>query len=129
MKKSLFILLLCRLSSLSAQGDFTNALEAFHTTLAFTYHPMVDDSNFSPIRNRVSELSANAEKVEETLDSFTHSDKQLENAVEQLAEQCRALKDVIIKGAKDEIIRMRLTDIHEKFHEIERMKSEIEEKE
>jgi len=123
MKKTLCLILFCLVvfsgKNLYAQQGFKEALDNFHNTLAFTYHPMVDDSNFTPIRKRSGELAAAAANVEKSLDAKKARNEKLEAGVEQLAEQCKALDEVIQKGATDDIIRTRLSAIHTKFHELE----------
>ena len=131
MKKIVFIFLMIAnliVAKSFAQVSFRQALDDFHNTLAFTYHPMADDSNFAPIHKRSAELATGAEAIEKALDGLPEKKAVLENAVEQLAEQCKALDDVIQKGAPDEIIRTRLTAIHSKFHEIDEMFSKEEKK-
>ena len=56
-------------SSTFAQDHFKQALDDFHHTLAFTYHPMIDDSNFTPIRSRSHELAQKAEALEKSFES------------------------------------------------------------
>jgi CRISPR/Cas system-associated protein Cas10 (large subunit of type III CRISPR-Cas system) len=108
-------------SALFAQDSFKQALDDFHHTLAFTYHPMVDDSNYTPIRSRSHELAQKAEALEKSFESEKEKPAGTEQSVEQLVEQCEALDDVIQKGATDEAIRTRLSAIHDKFHQLESM--------
>jgi len=124
MKKVLLftlVLLATISSSLLAQDTFKQVLDDFHHTLAFTYHPMIDDSNFTPIRSRSHELAQKAEALEKSFESEKEKPEGMEQAVEQLVEQCEALDDVIQKGATDEAIKTRLSAIHDKFHQLESM--------
>ncbi|MCY7409015.1 MAG: hypothetical protein LH473_01985 [Chitinophagales bacterium] len=113
------ILLSCATKS-NAQQTFKEALDDFHYVLAFTYHPMMDDSNFAPIKERSEKLAAAAEQVQ---NFFNKSDLKggLDKSVEKLTEQCEALDEVIKKNASDEVIRVRLDVIHTGFHELEKL--------
>jgi ferritin-like metal-binding protein YciE len=99
-------------------------LDDFHWVLAFTYHPMIDDSNYTPIRERSTRLLEAAEKVETELDNsdVAHG---LEKSVEQLTEQCKALDEVVKKNAGNDVIRTRLTSIHNLFHELETLNNKL----
>ncbi len=115
------------ISGLQAQVKEWKELEDFHYTLGFTYHPMADDSNFKPIRTRSAELATKADTLERSIDRLPVKNTRLEVAIESLAEQTKALDDVIHKNASDSVIRVRLTAIHNKFHEIERIRNESKE--
>ena len=115
------IALLVVASPLFAQQPLKKALDNFHNTLAFTYHPMADDSNFAPIHKRSSELADAAAEVKRVSDSLGIKRPSLMKSVNQLAEQCRALDEAIHNGISDDSIRPQLTAIHSKFHELEDM--------
>ena len=125
MKKTVFIFLFLTVSSskLFAQQALKQALDDFHYTLAFTYHPMADDSNFTPIRKRSAQLAASAEKVKRVTDSLATKNSLLAKNIDQLTEQCQELDGFIQKGTTDDAIRIQLTAIHSKFHEIDEMVS------
>ena len=121
-KLPLLLTLILLLSSAAfAQDVYKKALDDFHQTLAFTYHPMVDDSNFTPIRSRSHELAQRAEAIEKALESEKEKPDNIEQGVEQMVEQCEALDNIIQKGATDEAILTRLTSIHDKYHQLESM--------
>ena len=120
MKKiSAILLMLILASPLLAQQALKKALDDFHYQLAFTYHPMADDSNFTPIRNRSTQLSNAAAEVKRVADSLAIKETSIINDVNQLAEKCRALDEAIQKGTSDDMIRTQLTAIHSEFHELE----------
>lgn len=125
MKKNVFALLLFLVSSpeVFAQQALKQALDDFHYTLAFTYHPMADDSDFTPIRKRSNQLAASATEVKRVSDSLATKKVKLVKDIDQLAEQCHVLDEFIQKGTTDDVIRMHLTAIHSKFHEIDEMVS------
>lgn len=102
-----------------AQDALKTAIDDFHTTLAFTYHPLADENNFEPIKSRSRELADKAESIEDALEAMKKKPKELEKLVEPFAEQCEALDKVIKEGASDEAIRSRMNSIHERFHELE----------
>jgi len=108
-----------------AQDNFKRALDNFHQTLAFTYHPMMDDSNFSPIKAQSHELAERATAIETAFNSEKDQLKGLENAVSDLSEECTALDEAIKKEAKDEVIRARLSEIHDHYHQLEELYNRI----
>jgi hypothetical protein len=130
LKTIVFVLLLLIVAppELFAQQALKQALDDFHYTLAFTYHPMADDSNFTPIRKRSTQLAAGAAEVKRVSDSLGSKNASLLKGIKQLAEQCRGLDESIQRGSTDEVIRKQLTAIHSKFHEIDEMVSEGKEK-
>src|SRR5258706_15171559 len=107
MKKLIFILGFVLIASFPTFGQdaFKTALDDFHRTLAFTYHPMMDDSNFTPIRSRSHELAQKAEAIEKVFATEKEKPEGAEQGIEQLVEECEALDDIIQKGATDDAIR------------------------
>ncbi|MCS6917569.1 MAG: hypothetical protein RMK52_00565 [Chitinophagales bacterium] len=102
-----------------AQQELKQAVDDFHYSLAFTYHPMADEGNYDPIRKRSGELVEKARQVEQALYATREVPKELESRVDVLAESCAALHAIIQQGATDEAIYQRLTRIHDLFHEVE----------
>lgn len=102
-----------------AQPELKQAIDDFHYSLAFTYHPMADDGNYEPIRKRSLELVQKAQLVKAACQAAESAPKALESRIEVLAESCTALHDVISQGAADEVIYQRLSRIHDLFHEVE----------
>ena len=82
---------------------------------------MVDDSDFTPIHKKSSQLSGAAAEVKRVADSLAIKRTSVMKNVNQLAEQCLTLDNAIQKGASDDVIREQLTAIHSKFHELEEM--------
>lgn len=123
MKKIIFISLLLTSTApkLFSQERLKKALDDFHYTLAFTYHPMVDDSDFSPIRKRSAQLAKDAAEVKRVSDSLGIKSPLISKGVNQLTQQCRTLDEAIQKNATDDVVREQLTAVHSKFHELEEM--------
>jgi len=115
----MLLLLVATSAKLFAQEQLKKALDDFHYQLAFTYHPMADDSNFTPIRNRSTQLSNAAAEVKRIADSLGIKRASLVKDVNQLFEKCHALDEAIQKGTSDDMIRTQLTAIHSEFHELE----------
>lgn len=59
MKKILLpvFILFAFMSKAYSQDALKEAIDNFHTTLAFTYHPMADEGNFEPIKAKSHELA------------------------------------------------------------------------
>ena len=126
MKKIPVVLLLltASLSNLFAQPALKQAIDDFHYTLAFTYHPMADDGNFTPIRQRSALLATSAAEVKRVSDSLGIKNTALAKEINRLAEQCKALDESIQNGSADDLILEKLTTIHSQFHAIEEMASD-----
>lgn len=118
------LLLITTAPGLFAQQALKRVLDDFHYALAFTYHPMADDSNFTPIRQRSGKLAASAAEVKRITDSLETKNTALAKEINKLAEQCRVLDESIQNGSTDDLIREQLTTIHSKFHAIEEMVSD-----
>ena len=106
---------------LFSQERLKKTLDDFHYTLAFTYHPMSDDSNFAPIHKKSAQLASDAAEVKRVADSLGIKRTSVMKGVNQLAEQCNMLDEAIQKGTTDDVIREQLTAIDSKFHELEEM--------
>ncbi|MCS6991031.1 MAG: hypothetical protein NZL95_04145 [Chitinophagales bacterium] len=103
----------------NAQTSLKQAVDDFHYTLAFTYHPMADDSNYQPIRNRSAELLEKARLIEKAMYGEASLPEEIESKIDVLVSSCAALHDVIQQGATDTAIFSRLSRIHDLFHDVE----------
>lgn len=121
MKKILLpvFILFAFMSKAYSQDALKEAIDNFHTTLAFTYHPMADEGNFEPIKAKSHELAEKAKSIEEAYEKTKKKPKEMEPAIESLEEQCETLDKVIASGADNETIKTRLSTIHDRFHELE----------
>ncbi|MDX2127883.1 MAG: hypothetical protein SFU91_02465 [Chloroherpetonaceae bacterium] len=90
----------------------------FHIVMAETFHPMDNDSNFTPIKTRSKELVEAAQKWINSKPPFEleHPEGCAE-ALVKLVSASEALHNQIQAGASDEEIRKSLTALHDLFHE------------
>ncbi len=128
MRALFFTFLLCAGYVATAQTAFKDAIDDFHMTLGFTYHPMADDQNYNPIRKRSGELFEKALAMERSLYQLEEVDSLLEVHVELLTESCAQLHQEIEDEASDEDIYKNLSAIHDLFHYIEDLYRRFEEK-
>jgi len=82
---------------------------------------MADDSDFTPIHKKSTQLASAAAEVKRVADSLGIKRASVMKDVNQLDAQCNMLNEAIQRGASDDVIREQLTAIHSKFHELEEM--------
>jgi hypothetical protein len=128
MKKAVFVFALLFTAAVAnaqeVNDQLKKSIDDFHWSLAFTYHPMMDDSNFEPIKTRSGELVEKAKAIERNVEALNKKQKELSTASEVLLEQCTALDEVIKKGAADDVIKTRFSIIHDRFHELETLSAQ-----
>ena len=108
-----------------AQSLEWKELDDFHSVLAFTYHPMVDENNFEPIKNRSGELYEKAVTLKKgKLPKHSPSKDELKALIDSLVTSSKELDDLIKAGATNDIISEKLSVIHQTFHSIEHKASE-----
>lgn len=93
-------------------------LNSFHEIMAASYHPLKDSGNVEPAKKLINQLADEAEKwAAAPLPEKVDNDKVKTN-LQQLKTDTRALADEIKNGAADEVVKEKLTAIHELFHHL-----------
>jgi hypothetical protein len=93
-------------------------LKKYHTAMSSTFHP-VEDGNFEPIKTRSADL---VEAAKEWKNSTPPADFNKPNIKEKLNllydESVTLDKFIKVKTHTDEEIKVELTKLHDRFHEI-----------
>jgi hypothetical protein len=103
-----------------AYGQKWKEVDDFHWTLAFTYHPLEDENNFEPIRNRSEELYERAVAIQKAaIPSCVNDVESAKQLIDSLVTKTKMLDEMIKAAGSDDSIRTSLREIHDLFHEIE----------
>jgi hypothetical protein len=126
LKVVIAIVLLVVANSVSAQSTFDKwpAIKEFHDVMSETFHP-AEEGNLAPIKARSEEMMNKAAALKTASMPAEFRTKAIYASVEKLIGQSNAIHDLIIaKGADDTIVKS-LTEMHDVFHEIVGLCSEI----
>jgi hypothetical protein len=94
-------------------------LDAFHTLMAATWHPVTGSNDFKPIREKAGALADaatawSASKVPAACDT-----KPVRDAVALLRTDSRAIADLVAKQAADSTVKRALSALHDRFETVE----------
>ncbi|WP_375559204.1 hypothetical protein ACE193_15880 [Bernardetia sp. OM2101] len=113
------------------QIDVWEGLEAFHMSIALTFHP-AEDGDFEPVKNDSDEL---VEAAENLLSSklpvyFEKSEskklkKDLQTTLQKLVKQSKELHTLVeTKKATDKELLTKLNNLHSTYHHIEELNNQ-----
>jgi len=93
-------------------------LDSFHKIMAEAFHPLKDSGNLAPAKKLAGDLAAEAERwAAATLPEKVNNDEMKSN-LEKLKTDSRSFADEIAKGTSDEVLKAKLTALHDQFHKI-----------
>jgi len=93
-------------------------LESFHKIMADVFHPLKDSGDIKPVKKLAAQLAEEADRLaSSSLPESLRSDEMKSN-LEKLKADSRALADEISKGATDDVIKEKLSALHNLFHKI-----------
>ncbi|MCS7012644.1 MAG: hypothetical protein NZM05_03280, partial [Chloroherpetonaceae bacterium] len=96
-------------------------LDDFHTVMAETYHP-IEEGNFAPIRARAGELAQRAKEWANSSPPANYTVKpEFKTAMDSLVKESAHLAEIIAKNAPNSEVKIALTALHERFHQVEGM--------
>lgn len=101
------------------------ALKDFHMVMAQTYHPM-EDGDFNPIRNRSGEMVEKAKALSTADIPNSFRTTPIKNAINELVSGAESLDKLVKKKAKNDKIEASLTKLHDTFHKIQGLCSEVD---
>lgn len=120
-KTLLFVLLLfaaCSGKEKKSSDSTWKELESFHKVMADVFHPLKDSGNLAPIKQHASHLAEEAERLASSSLPEKLNNDEMKSSLEKLKTDARSLADEIARGASDEIVKEKLTVLHEQFHKI-----------
>ncbi len=124
MKNQFVILLLLTLTTSCSikkhheeKGEWKE-LASFHKIMAEVFHPLKDSGNVAPAKKMAAQLADEAEHwAAASLPEKVNNDEMKSN-LQKLKADTRTLADEISKGASDDIVKEKLTSLHNQFHKI-----------
>jgi hypothetical protein len=101
----------------AAGGESWKEMDAFHEVMAATYHPM-EEGDFKPVRSRAAEMATKAKQWSDSKPPKELNTAKIKDSLAKLLRDSQALELMVKKNAKDDKIKIALTALHERFHEI-----------
>jgi superoxide dismutase len=93
-------------------------LTTFHGVMGQTFHP-AEENNLIPIRNRSAELVEKAKALQAAKIPTQFDTPQIKDAIARLVKGAEELNTMNKKRTKDEVLKTKLTALHDVFHEIQ----------
>ncbi|HLZ17630.1 MAG TPA: hypothetical protein VKQ08_11345 [Cyclobacteriaceae bacterium] len=98
-------------------GDW-KALDDFHAVMARAYHPLKDSGSVASAKNLIRELVAGADKLLTEPLPKKVDNAAMKSDIEKLKADTQRLATEINNGANDELVKEKLTALHDQFHKI-----------
>lgn len=114
-------------NTVSAQGKLQNwkELKDFHKVMSQTFHPS-EEGNLEPIKKRIGEMVESAKNLQASKIPGDFDTDKVKKSVAKLVTGSQKLEKTIKAGAKDDKITKSLSALHDTFHDIVGLCSEIE---
>ncbi len=100
------------------EKDAWETLTGFHKVMSQTFHP-AEEGDLQPIRSRSKELVLAAIKLKESPIPASFNTSDIKKAIADLVTGAQDLDKSIQKKAKDDVVKARLTALHDTFHLIQ----------
>lgn len=94
-------------------------LDAFHTLLAATWHPVGKSGNLKPIREKAGALSAAAQAWAASAVPASCDKQPIRDAIASVATSSKALAVMVSKQAPDSAVKNSLEALHTRFETVE----------
>lgn len=121
MKKTVTLLAIAlSFACLSAPGQEKNnwkEMEEFHAVMSATFHPS-QEGKLEPIKTRSGEMLDKAVAWHQSKAPKGYNKKAVKPSLKKLVSQSRELNTLIKNNAADEVIKEKLSSLHDRFHEI-----------
>ncbi len=98
-------------------GD-SKELDAFHKIMAKAYHPLKDSGDLNPTKQLINQLANAAEKWSDADLPEKVNTQDIKEKLQKLKVDARTLADDIRDGASDDLIKDKMTKLHDQFHAI-----------
>lgn len=100
------------------EKDAWETLTGFHKVMSQTFHP-AEEGDLQPIRTRSKEMVLAAIKLQEAPIPASFNTPDIKKAIADLVKGAQDLDKSIQKKAKDEVVKAKLTALHDTFHLIQ----------
>lgn len=113
----------------NAQDQFAKwpALGDFHGVMSATFHP-AEKGKFDPIKQRSGEMVDKALALSKSIIPEAYNKLEVKTALVELNKRTTELNKLIMKNAKDEKINKSLIEVHDTFHKIVGLCTDLPEK-
>jgi hypothetical protein len=95
-------------------------MDAFHSVLAATWHPVSGKGDFSVIRLKADSLSATAKRWSSSKFPAACDTKEIRDVVTSVTKGSDAVAALVAKNAPDAEVKTALSSVHEKFEAVEK---------
>jgi superoxide dismutase len=102
----------------SIEKDTWTGLTEFHKVMSQTFHPM-EEGNLKPIRERSGEMALKAAIMQSGPIPASFDTPEIRKAIADLIKGAEDLNKTIRKKGKDEVVKAKLTALHDTFHLIQ----------
>jgi len=92
-------------------------MEEFHNVMAQTFHP-AEEGKMEPIKNRSQEMLDKAIAWESSTAPAGYNQQAVKNTLKDLVKGVKEINKLIKEKAKDDVIKEKLSGLHDIFHEI-----------
>jgi hypothetical protein len=94
-------------------------MDDFHMMMMATWHPVKQSGDLGPIRAKAGALSDKARAWAASKVPSSCDNRQTRDAIAKVAEQSRALSDLVSRNAPDDQVRAALAGVHDQFEPVE----------
>jgi hypothetical protein len=94
-------------------------MDDFHMVMMATWHPVKQSNDLGPIRAKAAALSDKAQAWAKSKVPSACDTKETRDAIAKVAEESRALADLVARNASDDQVRAALAGVHDRFEPVE----------
>jgi hypothetical protein len=99
-------------------GGEWKELNSFHKIMAEAFHPLKDSGSVVPAKKLATQLADEADRWAASSLPEKVNNEEMKSNLQKLKTDTRSLADEISKGASDDVIKTKLTSLHDQFHKI-----------
>lgn len=121
MKKAISLLVvvlsLACISSQAQQKTSWKEMDEFHKIMASTFHPS-EEGNLEPIKTRSREMVDKAVSWQKSNAPKGYNKNAVKASLKNLVSASKELHQLVKNNADDEVLKQKLSSLHDIFHEI-----------
>jgi hypothetical protein len=113
----LLVIALLLITSVNAQTKKWKEMEDFHTVMSETFHPS-EEGKLGPIKSRSQEMYDKAMAWQKSTAPEGYDKKTVATSLKKLVKGTKELKKLVKANATDNLLKEKLSGLHDIFHEI-----------
>lgn len=102
--------------TLFAQKTDWKEMSDFHAVMSTTFHP-AEENNFGALKEKAGELTEKAIAWKKSTVPAGYDATMSKTILKRLVEQCRGLKQAVNSNKPDAVLKEKITEAHETFHQ------------